>query len=195
MILVSERQREIIEAFFLVIKEMDEPNKITMDMIAERAGISRQGIYEKHFSNIGDIVEKIHSLVSEECEERMQNFFYNSYETYNGDYFKFFEEEILPLLYNKRDWLKTLYSTKLDSSWADYAQKAYTPYVELYLTRLGNQSGLADDFICGLIVRQVIAIVASWLTCDEPEAVPLFKKKFDYLIKTPTYELLFKNHD
>ena len=192
MILISDRQRQIIDAFFLVVEEASEPKKITMDMITKKAGISRQSIYDKHFSNIGEIIDKIHALVSEECEVRMQKFFSDGYRDYNDDFFKFFEQEILPLLYEKRDWLKILYSKVLDSSWADYAHKVYTPYIELYIKKTGNQSPLANDFICSLIVRQIIAIISNWLTNDRPEPASLFQKKFDYLIKTSTYELLFE---
>ena len=138
MILISDRQRQIIDAFFLVVEEGSEPKKITVDMIAKKAGISRQSIYDKHFSNIGEIIDKIHALVSEECEVRMQKFFSDGYRDYNDDFFKFFEQEILPLLYEKRDWLKILYSKVLDSSWADYAHKVYTPYIELYIKKTGN---------------------------------------------------------
>jgi hypothetical protein len=43
-----------------------------MDMIAKRAGISRQSIYDKHFSNIGEIIDKSMHLsvknVKSECK-------------------------------------------------------------------------------------------------------------------------------
>ncbi|GAB2024043.1 TetR/AcrR family transcriptional regulator [Lactovum odontotermitis] len=188
---ISDRQRQIIDAFLILVAESDEPKKITMSMVAERAGLRRQSIYEKHFTSIADIIQTTHTIVSEECEEKMQEFFATTYNDYNGDFFVFFEQEILPLLYGKRDWLKILYSAVLDAAWADYAQKVYTPYIELYLTKRGNNSGLPDDFICNLITRQVIAIVANWLTGDSPEPASLFQKKFDYLIKTSTYDLLF----
>lgn len=190
MHIISDRQRQIIDAYLIIVSETDEPKKITMDMIAERVGIRRQSIYEKHFSNIAEIIETIYMLTSEECEIKMQEFFNETYENYNGEFFTFFEQEILPLLYGKRDWLKTLYSAALDSSWADFAQRVYSPYIELYLVKTGNRTGLPDDFICSLITRQVIAIVANWLTSNNPEPASLFQKKFDYLIKTSTYDLL-----
>ncbi len=190
MHIISDRQRQIIDAYLIIVSEMDEPKKITMDMIAERVGIRRQSIYEKHFSNITEIIETIYRLTSEECELKMQEFFNETCENYNGEFFTFFEQEILPLLYGKRDWLKTLYSAALDTSWADFAQKVYSPYIELYLVKTGNCTGFPDDFICSLITRQVIAIVANWITSNNPEPASLFQKKFDYLIKTSTYDLL-----
>lgn len=191
MIIVSERQRQIMDALFLAVESVGDLKKVTMDMVAERAGMRRQSIYEKHFRNIGEIIETIHALVSQECEERMEHFFSHSYKYYQGNFISFFEQEILPLLYEKRDWLRNLYSSMLDSSWTDYAQKVYTPYIKRYLAKVGNHSGLPDDFVCGLIVRQIIAIVATWLTSDKPDPVSLFRPKFDRLLKTSTYDLLF----
>lgn len=185
-VIISETQQRIIDAFFIVAEECDNPQKITMKKIADKAGIKRQNIYKKHFSNIDDLLNTIHRLINWECEEKFEEF----PESGSSDLLAYFAQEILPLLYDKRDWLKILYGTTTDSSWAAFLQKSYTPYLRNYLTHAEKKTGLSADFLCSLVVRQIIALVANWLTSEHPEPASLFKKKFMYCVSTSTYDLI-----
>jgi len=179
-----------MDAFFMLVDEVDEPRKITMEMIANRVGIRRQSIYEKHFSSVSDLMETIFELVSSPCELKMQDYFRDEK---NEDFFHFFAREILPLLYEKRDWLKLLYSKVLDASWSDFAYRTYLPYLADYLKDFPNETGLSDRFRADLLVRMVIAIIASWLTGDKVEPPSLFASRFLDLLGKSSLDLIGKS--
>jgi AcrR family transcriptional regulator len=187
MIIISDRQRELIDAFFVLLQENPNAKRITIKDVSERAGIRRQSVYEKHFHSMDELIDLIRRVVDEDCEEKIRAFVEENNGTKN-DPAAFFANEILPLLYKKRDWLKILYGSSLiDTAWVDYLQKKYTPLLKIYLDRVGNKTGLTNDFLCKLIVKQVLAILACWLTADMPEPVSLFKEKFIRIFKTSVY--------
>ncbi|GBG96238.1 transcription regulator [Lactococcus termiticola] len=179
-----------MDAFFMLVDEVDEPRKISMEMIAGRVGIRRQSIYEKHFSSVSDLMTTIFELVSSPCELKIQAYFAGDK---SQDFFDFFAQEILPLLYEKRDWLKLLYSKVIAASWSDFAQRTYLPYVEAYLKDFPNETGLSDRFRSDLLVRQVIAIVASWLTSEKVEPASLFAPRFLDLLGKSSLDLIGKS--
>ena len=186
MIPITERQQQIIDAFFLVAQENPDLKQITLKRVAEKAGMRRQSIYGRHFNSVEDIITTIHNLIDNQIVEKMHHFVLTS----DDDPITYFSKEILPILYEKRDWLKILYGTVIDNSWILFLQAKYTPILKLYLQKKGNNSGLSDDFLCSLIVSKVIAILGNWLTSDNPEPASLFREKFMHILTTPTISLL-----
>ncbi|MCH4171348.1 MAG: TetR/AcrR family transcriptional regulator [Lactobacillus sp.] len=155
-------------------------------MVADKAGIRRQSIYGRHFNSIEDIITTIHSIIDNEIAEKVKDAIANT----ATDPITYFSKEMLPLLYNRRDWLKVLYGTVIDDSWINFLQDKYTPIFRAYLEKVGNKSGFSNDFLSGLIVSQVIAILGNWLTSNTPEPASLFRKKFMRILNTSTFDLL-----
>lgn len=75
---------------------------------AAEAGISRQAIYQKHFNNFEDIIDYIHK----ETDQQIFNNFNNYCPERDGDPITFLADHILPLIYEKREVVGTLYNSQ-----------------------------------------------------------------------------------
>ena len=104
--MVKGNQQKILDAFYdLAMQNPNEAN-LSMSDLAKKAGISRQAIYKHHFNSVDDIIESIHKPVYEAFLE------YNTLT--NKDPFLFIADNIFPILYENRKWLKMLYSSSTD---------------------------------------------------------------------------------
>ncbi|GAB2024440.1 hypothetical protein OfM1_05110 [Lactovum odontotermitis] len=186
MVELSEKQKMIIEAFFLLAQEVADPQKITMQMIADRAGITRQNIYAKHFDSIEEMIQKIHILIDSQCMEKMEEFF----EANRHDLVDYFADEVLPILYERRAELRVLYRTNLDRRWSLFLEKQYAPMIEAYLRKSGKVVEVSYKFLSRLIVGQVMTLIACWLVEDNPLQPTLFKEEFVTLLSVSTYDWL-----
>ncbi|MBB5888194.1 hypothetical protein [Lactovum miscens] len=127
MIITTDNQQKVIDTFFLIAKETPSVNKITLQMIASRLGIRRESIYKYCFRIPNEILERAHYLVDKKIEESVNEFV-------NGerhDFAVFLSHEILPLLYEKRDWLQILYNTILDPKWGKILEKNMYPLLKI----------------------------------------------------------------
>lgn len=186
-IIISDTQQRIIDSFFILARDSNSLKKITMKDIAEKAGIKRQNIYKKHFSSKKDIINTIHNLINWECEQKFEEFINDKNQT---DLISFYADNILPILYDKRDYLKILYGTDADSEWMFFLQKQYSPIVKECLKSHQENLGKQIEFISELIVRQFISVIANWLTSEQPEPPSLFKQILVTCLSTSTSELL-----
>ena len=185
MILITDSQRLIIDAFFLAVQEHPDAKHITTKMIAKKAGISRQNVY-KHFRNLEELIILVHRLIDEPCVEKLKEFRVDK----EKDLVKFFAHEVLPLLYEKRDWLKLLYEKAFDPNWTYYIKAKYQPVLEPYLKKSENKIGFSNEVLFDLIAKQVLAVIIVWLTSENPEPASIFEKKFIALLSTPTSVLV-----
>lgn len=184
--IISDKQRLIIDSFFQVAQEVQDCQKITMQMIADKVGMKRQNIYAKHFSSIEDMIETIHLLIDYDCKMKLQEFLRSD----RQDLADYLAVNILPLLYQKRDWLRILYSTNLDSHWFEFLQKQYTPMIKSYFDKFGKNPEVPHDFLSKLVVGGMLTIISSWLTEKNPAPPSIFREKFIRILSTSTYDLL-----
>ena len=115
-------KEKIIQAFFELALDNPSKSRFSIAEIAQQAGISRQAIYKKHFSNVEDIIQYIRQTI-------MTPFLplYESYEEGNGENpFCFFAKHMIPTLYEHRKWMKVLYTTAIDPFWSDYLSTFFT---------------------------------------------------------------------
>mgnify|MGYP000852774160 FL=1 len=120
--MVKGNQQKILDAFYdLAMQNPDEVN-LSMSDLAKKAGISRQAIYKHHFHNVDDIIESIHENIDKPIYEAFLE--YNTLT--NKDLFLFIADNIFPILYENRKWLKMLYSSSADPYWTNYLKKIYT---------------------------------------------------------------------
>lgn len=178
MKIITDSQRKIIDAFFLIAKE--QPNqRITFQMLADQSGMRRESIYRYHFSNLEELIEKVHDIIDNEISSAFEEF------VNNGDLnlLKFLSYLVLPCLYEKKDWLKILYGTNVDPGWSNFLEERYFPLIECYLNKKGKNDIIPNFFLSKVIVKEFLAIVAVWLTDDNPEPASLFQRKFVHIFQ------------
>lgn len=177
MIITTKTQEQIICAFIELSLEAPN-NKVTIKMIGDRIGMSRENIYHHHFRGIEAIIERIHLVIDDDL--------YTSFSLYlkqeNPDIVNFFREEMIPYLYLKKDWLKALYGTCADSNWLNFLENRYAPLVKIFLEN--NEKNFFNDtlFLSQIIIKHFISIISVWLTAECPESPSTFSKKFDLLV-------------
>ena len=184
--ITTEGQKKIIAAFFEVAATVGDTDKITIKMIADQVGIRRESIYKYHFRNIDEIINHIHNLIDKEVFERFK---YHTIDK-GGDAVWFLTYEFLPVLYEKREWLKILYSTKVDPSWMEFLVNRYVPIIKEYLDLNNKNEPIHNLYLSKIVVKEFLSIVSTWLTHDEPESLASFQKKFLYLLKLSPYSIL-----
>ena len=169
----------IINAFFRIAAKKDA-RLITMGEIAAEAHISRQAIYQKHFRTIDEIIDEIHQIIHQNTYSILNNFD-PSHSTLN----EYIAYELLPKLYQYRDWLKVLHSSNIDYNWQHFVSKQYLPIIYPHLDKISNQLKLSKDFLALFIVKYYVAIISSWLLQDLPMPPELFGKYFLQLVDIP----------
>ncbi len=174
MIIITDTQRKIIDAFFLAAKEHPRRKEMTMQLIADRAGMNKATIYKYHFSSVDEIIEKIHFLVDKDIGNAFENFITSD----RSDFTSFMTDNMLPHLYDNKDWLKILYGTNIDPDWLDFLVNKYSPMVEKYLNKIEKNEVIPNFYLSQVVVKEFISIISVWLTDDTPEPVSLFKRKF-----------------
>ena len=123
---MAKNTRElIIRALITLAKKNPQRSSFTMTEIAAEAGISRQAIYQKHFNNFEDIIEYIH----EETNQHIFNVFNKFCPSNDGDPISFLADHILPLIYEKREVINTLYTTQVDPCWKEFLRGTYSEWV------------------------------------------------------------------
>ncbi|MCT0015539.1 hypothetical protein EFE32_01430 [Lactococcus lactis subsp. lactis] len=98
MIITTDNQQRVIDAFFLIAKETPDIKKISLQMIASRIGIRRESIHKYCFRTPDEILERAHYLIDKKIEESFNRFI----DKHHQDFALFLSQEILPLLYEKK---------------------------------------------------------------------------------------------
>ena len=123
---MANKTRELIlDAFITLARRNPQRTSFTMTEIAAEAGISRQAIYQKHFNNFEDIIDYIHK----ETDQQIFNNFNNYCPERDGDPITFLADHILPLIYEKREVVGTLYTTQVDPCWKEFLRGTYSEWV------------------------------------------------------------------
>lgn len=187
MIITSDSQKRLIEAFFRVAEEHPE-QKITFAMIAERAGMSRENAYRNHFRGIPEIIKRIHFLIDNDISTEFEKFTASD----DTDILRFIGKSILPFLYDKKDWLRVLYGTNVDSEWFTFLQQRYVPLVTIYLDKIEKNDVIPNTLLSQLIVKNFLSIISVWLTDNNPEPPSLFIKKFIHLLQQSPADMMMQ---
>lgn len=169
---------KIFSAFCLVTTESTSTNQVTISRIAKKLDVTRQAIYKSHYSNIDEIINALHLYIEEDIQKSFQYQIQKDGKMF--DWIHFIANDILPKLYQKREYLNVLYGTTVDTTWHDFLTKKYTTLL--------NQSLVATkkDFAIEYneyIVAEALAIIGVWMKYPEPEHPIYFGKRFIFLME------------
>lgn len=178
---------KIFSAFCLVAKESNNPNEVTISKIALKLGVTRQAIYKSYYRNINEIINALHLYIEKDIYGCFEHELKQKGSSCN--YIQFIANDILPKLYQKREYLNILYGTSIDTSWHSFLVKKYTHLLNQKL--LKNENKLSTEYT-EFIVSQALAVIGVWMRCEEPEHPIYFKKRFLFLMNNSISEILYK---
>ncbi|MCQ9215777.1 TetR/AcrR family transcriptional regulator [Streptococcus gallolyticus] len=119
--MVWQTREKIIDAFFELAQNNPEKNKFTISEITQQAGISRQAIYQKHFKNFQEIIDYIHEILDKQIYQ-----IYANYDiTKDGNPFIYVADNVLPVIYEGKEWIACLYISAIDPSFEQFIVSTY----------------------------------------------------------------------
>ena len=187
--MARETRKAITDALLDLALENPSRTNFSMTEIAERAGVSRQAIYQKHFRNCGEIVKCLREMTNEDVYTTFQK--YNCISGENP--FQFFADKILPIFYKKQKLLRCFFTTALDPTWRNYIIDIYSKWgTNNYRTR-HTDFNLSNCAMTRMFIESTTSIVEAWICQDEPVSAEIFRTDFLRLVSTPLSNLLVVN--
>ncbi|MCY7172584.1 TetR/AcrR family transcriptional regulator [Streptococcus gallolyticus] len=179
--MVWQTREKIIDAFFELAQNNPEKNKFTISEIAQQAGISRQAIYQKHFKNFQEIIDYIHEILDKQIYQ-----IYANYDiTKDGNPFIYVADNVLPVIYEGKEWIACLYISAIDPSFEQFIVSTYTKWGVENVHPQSEKFHLPDDVLTQLIVEQTMVIIKNWIIQENPTPPDEFKDDFLRLINSP----------
>lgn len=179
--MVWQTREKIIDAFFELAQNNPEKNKFTISEIAQQAGISRQAIYQKHFKNFQEIIDYIHEILDKQIYQ-----IYANYDiTKDGNPFIYVADNVLPVIYEGKEWIACLYISAIDPSFEQFIVSTYTKWGVENVHPQSEKFHLPDDVLTQLIVEQTMVIIKNWTIQENPTPPDEFKDDFLRLINSP----------
>lgn len=179
--MVWQTREKIIDAFFELTQNNPEKNKFTISEIAQQAGISRQAIYQKHFKNFQEIIDYIHEILDKQIYQ-----IYANYDiTKDGNPFIYVADNVLPVIYEGKEWIACLYISAIDPSFEQFIVSTYTKWGVENVHPQSEKFHLPDDVLTQLIVEQTMVIIKNWIIQENPTPPDEFKDDFLRLINSP----------
>ena len=120
-------RENIINAFFSLASKHPSSTHFTLTQIAKEAGISRQSIYQNHFNNYDELIQYIHEMIDADIHSHIEQ------DLTTKDPITLFGDNIIPLLYSKRTWLRCL--LKMDQRKYE-SNKGRPSNAKTFLTRI-----------------------------------------------------------
>ncbi|MDR0199950.1 MAG: hypothetical protein LBI43_05165 [Streptococcaceae bacterium] len=183
MITFREKDVRIFEELCWLAKDASHFSDVTIEKIAGRMNLSRQAIYKNYYRSIDDILESMHIFVDQEGQSKIKEFLRSK----NSGFIHFLADEILPIIYEKRQFQATLY--RYDPTWLSYIEKAYLPIFSRYLKETIKVT-FDSDFAARLVIQQILTILSQWVQKEQPETPLDFHDKFIYLLSVSPTELM-----
>ena len=156
----------------------------TLTQIAKEAGISRQSIYQNHFNNYDELIQYIHEMIDADIHSHIEQ------DLTTKDPITLFCDNIIPLLYSKRTWLRCLYTTAADPSWRSFLQITYGKWLKENISPTEVDLQMPKPFLQELFLLNILNIIQLWISQEFPTPPDIFKKQFILLLKTPYIEFV-----
>jgi AcrR family transcriptional regulator len=177
---MNARDIEVFEAFCRVADRCKSHGEIKMSDIAGEVGFSLQNLYKTYYPNLDALISALEVYVCEEILERWDSLPFLDNPELLTDYFT---DKILPLIYEKRQFLYTLFGQVADPGFFHYLMENFNPLVSPYMTQASEESGISPETLSMLTVEFVCSAIARWMRKKDPDTVEVFKKKFRYLME------------
>lgn len=177
-------RENIINAFFSLASKHPSSTHFTLTQIAKEAGISRQSIYQNHFNNYDELIQYIHEMIDADIHSHIEQ------DLTTKDPITLFCDNIIPLLYSKRTWLRCLYTTSADPSWRSFLQITYGKWLKENISPTEVDLQIPKPFLQELFLLNILNIIQLWISQEFPTPPDIFKKQFILLLKTPYIEFV-----
>lgn len=181
---MTNTQENIINALFQLAHKYPKRSDFTITEIANEAQISRQAIYQKYFRNKNEILDYLHNSIDHDVIDVLQK-----YRPSDGDPFIYVANEVLPIIYKYRNWLKYLYSTAVDPNWLQYLKEHYYHWALKSISFNTNET-VSKEFLMQVIVGNILNIIEAWMEQEIPDHPQKFAKVFLALINEPLHDLI-----
>lgn len=166
-------RERIITAFFRLAAKFPDKMSFSITEIADEAGLSRQAIYKNHFNSPEEIIDYIHTSVDRKISNLLSDSPKNTEHSLH-----YFAEYIIPILYEKRTWLKYLYSTLADPVWRHFLTTKYRNWVLDNLELNLKDVKISKMQVATLFVNNILSIIEIWITEEIPATPHDFKHTF-----------------
>ena len=177
-------RENIINAFFSLASKHPSSTHFTLTQIAKEAVISRQSIYQNHFNNYDELIQYIHEMIDADIHSHIEQ------DLTTKDPITLFGDNIIPLLYSKRTWLRCLYTTEADPSWRSFLQITYGKWIKENMSPTKVDLQMPKPFLQELFLLNILNIIQLWISQEFPTPPDIFKKQFILLLKTPYIEFV-----
>ena len=177
----QDTKNKVVNALIELAEQNPEKSYFTFSEIAKQAGLSRQAIYKKHFSNVEEIIEYIRQSI-------MAPFIplYESYaEGSKENPLIFFAKHMIPAIYEHRQWMKVLYTTAIDPFWREYIASFFTQWVTDNLDINAKKMGIPQEMGTEIIVKWINSLIEIWIIKEEPMPSEDFAQLFLSIVSTP----------
>lgn len=178
-----DTRQVIINALFSLAQENPDWSHFTIQDVAKEAGISRQAIYQKHYASVEDIINDIHVQIATEARNKL----FSSPPTIGVSPYQAVADELLPVLYEHRDWLRVIYNSPyLSSGWFRYLSESYREWMLPFIEKRAKELNLKEEILLQLTINQIYSLIVVWLKQPFPLHPDRFKEIFlDMLVLSP----------
>ncbi len=176
--MVKKTHENILNAVLRLLSQGININDLTLTTIATEARISRQAIYNKHFSNVDEIFQEIKEGIDKSIYEDFELALIQQQETV--DIYEIIANTLLPNIYAKRDWIRVMYYSSSNFLWKNYLKEKYVHLIlKYYSNQLINHSKyFTDKQMLNIACDYIISVISEWLLDDIPLLPNQFKKEF-----------------
>ncbi|WP_165212891.1 TetR/AcrR family transcriptional regulator [Streptococcus tangpeifui] len=180
--MVQGSRESIINAVFRIASKNPDKSKLTMTEIAKEAGMSRQAIYQKHFSSVDEIFDYIHTSMTEEV---FKTFKRSIADPSIHSIYEAVARDVIPKVYQKRIQARILYHTSIDRNVFNFLEESYLQLLlEADNIHIINNSPLMTPSMIKIVINYIFALVGEWVAEDFPEPPEVFAKTFLTLMET-----------
>ena len=179
--MVLNTREKILEAFFELAMENTQKSHFSLAEIAQKAGISRQAIYKRHFNRNYEILDYIHKELDAEFQLIFQGYDKKVY----PDPFVFFAEVVIPILYTHRRQISCLFKTAADPYWRDFLRNTYGQWIEQHIMIDYQKLNIPKEKASQVLVGGILIFIEIWITQPEPTPPEQFSETFLNLIHFP----------
>ena len=172
--MVNRTRENIIAAFFRYAQKHPLKTSVTLSEIAKEAQISKQAVYQKHFSSMDELIQEIHKIMTAEILKEL----YKIPEDNKCPLFEELADSVLPIIHKYREGLKILYNTSLDSTWISFVEENYRSWLVPRIKIDVSQLEVSEKFFLKYISRQIVSLIALWISEDKPCPPEIYKPIF-----------------